>query len=323
MSDFILGNEKIRHHLRESIIKRSISHAYILAGDKGIGKSKIAREFAMELICEKNTGCGECPACRQFFADAYPDFFYMDAEGKESIGIDRIRENIVNDVSIRPYHGKVKIYIIDEADKMTVGAQNALLKTIEEPPEYVVILLLVRNMSLLLETIRSRCIKLLLSAVSNDRIKRWLVKKGASEDLATVVASYSNGAPGIAKAMAESEDFAGMYNQNVEFLKKISEASINDILLFIEELKKRTGGFKDFINFLRLWYRDICILKLTKKIDNLVFIREESIILRLSREYTLKKINSIIDLIDETETRLNSNVSGDTVMELLFIGLRK
>ena len=323
MSDFILGNEKIRHHLRESIIKRSISHAYILAGDKGIGKSKIAREFAMELICEKNTGCGECPACRQFLAGAYPDFFYMDAEGKESIGIDRIRENIVNDVSIRPYHGKVKIYIIDEADKMTVGAQNALLKTIEEPPEYVVILLLVRNMSLLLETIRSRCIKLLLSAVSNDRIKRWLVEKGTSEDLATVVASYSNGAPGIAKAMAESEDFAGMYNQNVEFLKKISEASINDILLFIEELKKRTGGFKDFINFLRLWYRDICILKLTKKIDNLVFIREESIILRLSREYTLKKINSIIDLIDETETRLNSNVSGDTVMELLFIGLRK
>lgn len=323
MSDFILGNEKIRHHLMESIIKQSISHAYILAGDKGIGKSKIAREFAMELICDKHTGCGECPACRQFLADAYPDFFYMDAEGKETIGIDRIRENIVNDVSIRPYHGKVKIYIIDEADKMTVGAQNALLKTIEEPPEYLVILLLVRNMSLLLETIRSRCIKLLLSAVSNDRIKRWLVEKGASEDLATVVASYSNGAPGIAKAMAESEDFAGMYNQNVEFLKKISEASINDILLFIVELKKRTGGFKDFINFLRLWYRDICILKLTKKIDNLVFIREESIILRLSREYTLKKINSIIDLIDETETRLNSNVSGDTVMELLFIGLRK
>lgn len=323
MSDFILGNEKIRHHLRESIIKQSISHAYILAGDNGIGKSKIAREFAMELICEKHTGCGECPACRQFLADAYPDFFYMDAEGKESIGIDRIRENIVNDVSIRPYHGKVKIYIIDEADKMTVGAQNALLKTIEEPPEYVVILLLVRNMSLLLETIRSRCIKLLLSAVSNDRIKSWLVEKGISEDVATVVASYSNGAPGIAKAMAESEDFAGMYNQNVEFLKKISEASINDILLFIEELKKRTGGFRDFINFLRLWYRDICILKLTKKIDNLVFIREESIILRLSREYTLKKINSIIDLIDETETRLNSNVSGDTVMELLFIGLRK
>ena len=323
MSDFILGNEKIRHQLRESITKQSISHAYILAGDKGIGKSKIAREFAMELICEKHTGCGECPACRQFLADAYPDFFYMNAEGKESIGIDRIRESIVNDVTIRPYHGKVKIYVIDEADKMTVGAQNALLKTIEEPPEYVVILLLVRNMSLLLETIRSRCIKLLLSAVSTDRIKGWLVEKGISEEVATMVASYSNGAPGIAKAMAESEDFAVMYEQNVEFLKKISEVGINDILIFIEELKKRAGGFKEFINFLRLWYRDICILKLTKKIENLVFIREESIILRLSREYTLKKINSIIDLIDETEIRLNSNVSGDTVMELLFIGLRK
>ena len=324
MGDFILGNEKIRHHLKVSIIKKTISHAYILAGDKGVGKSKIAREFAMELICENNhEGCGQCPACRQFLANAYPDFFYMDADGKESIGIDKIRENIVTDVGVRPYHGKVKIYVIDEADKMTTVAQNALLKTIEEPPEYVVILLLVRNISLLLETIRSRCIKLLLSAVSKDRIKNWLVENGTSEEIATVLASYSNGAPGIAKAMAESDDFAIIYEKNVEFLKSISEVGINEILDFIEELKNRVSGFKEFINFLRLWYRDICILKLTKKIENLVFIREESIILRLSREYTLKKINSIIDLIDETEFRLNSNVSGDTVMELLFIGLRK
>ena len=323
MRDFILGNEKVRNHLNDSIKKNTISHAYILSGDRGVGKSKIAKEFAMKLICEKHTGCGECPACRQFSANSYPDFFYMDAQGKESIGIDRIRENIVADVAIRPYHGKIKIYVIDEADKMTVGAQNALLKTIEEPPDYVVILLLVKNSSLLLETIRSRCIKLLLTAVSNERIKKWLIENGTNENIATVVASYSNGAPGIAKSMAESEDFAGIYEKNVEFLKKNSEVGINDILEFIEELKKRTAGFKEFINFLRLWYRDICILKLTKKIENLVFIREESIILRLSREYTLKKINSIIDLIDETEIRLNSNVSGDTVMELLFIGLRK
>lgn len=324
MSDFILGNEKIRYHLKESIIKNTISHAYILAGDKGVGKSKIAREFAMELICERNhTACCQCPACRQFLANAYPDFFYMDADGRESIGIERVRENIVADVGIRPYHGKVKIYVIDEADKMTVSAQNALLKTIEEPPEYVIILLLVRNISLLLETIRSRCIKLLLSAVSKDRIKNWLVEKGTNEEIATVLASYSNGAPGIAKAMAESEDFVVIYEKNVEFLKSISEVNINDILEFIEELKKRTGGFKEFINFLRLWYRDICIVKLTKKIENIVFIREESIIARLSREYTLRKINSIIDLIDETEVRLNSNVNGDVVMELLFIGLRK
>ena len=128
MSEFILGNEKVRNHLKESIIKNTVSHAYILAGDKGIGKDKIAREFAMRLICENNhIGCGRCPSCRQFLANAYPDFFYMDAESKESIGIDRIRENVVSDVAIRPYHGKYKIYVIDEADKMTVGAQNALL----------------------------------------------------------------------------------------------------------------------------------------------------------------------------------------------------
>ena len=83
MSEFILGNEKVRNHLKESILKKTVSHAYILAGDKGIGKQKIAREFAMRLICERdNIGCGHCPACRQFLANSYPDFFYMDSENK-------------------------------------------------------------------------------------------------------------------------------------------------------------------------------------------------------------------------------------------------
>ena len=80
MRDFILGNEKVRNHLNDSIKKNTISHAYILSGDRGVGKSKIAKEFAMKLICEKHTGCGECSACRQFSANSYPDFFYMNPD---------------------------------------------------------------------------------------------------------------------------------------------------------------------------------------------------------------------------------------------------
>lgn len=323
MSDYILGNEKIRNYLDNSIRKNTVSHAYILAGEKGMGKIRIAREFAMKLICEDGQrGCMKCPSCRQFLAGTYPDIFYIDSGDKDSIGIDKIREGIVADIVIRPYYGKYKIYIIDDADKMTVVAQNALLKTIEEPPEYAVMLLLVKNTDLLLETVRSRCTKLLTAPVRIERIKNWLMEMGVSEEVSTVTAFYSNGAPGIAKSMALSQDFIDIYSKNVKFLEKISEARIRDILAFIEGLKKRNNGFKDFVDFLRLWYRDICFIKLTKDIKNLVFVREESIILRLSREYTLQKINSIIDLIDETQRRLNSNVSGETVMELLFMGLR-
>lgn len=323
MSDYILGNEKVRKYLDNSIRKNTVSHAYILSGDKGMGKIKVAKEFAMKLICEDGqSGCMKCPSCRQFLAGTYPDFFYIDSGDKDSIGIDKIRERIVADVVIKPYYGKYKIYIIDDADKMTVVAQNALLKTIEEPPEYVVMLLLVKNIDLLLETVRSRCTKLLMAPVKVERIKNWLINMGVNEEISTVTASYSNGAPGIAKDMALSQDFLDIYNKNVKFLERISGAGIRDILDFIEELKKRKNGFKDFIDFLRLWYRDICFIKLTKDIKNLVFVREEGIILRLSREYTLQKINSIIDLIDETQFRLNSNVSGETVMELLFMGLR-
>lgn len=323
MSDYILGNEKVRDYLDNSIRKDSVSHAYIISGIKGIGKKEVAKEFAMKLICEiGQKGCMNCPSCRRFLAGTYPDFFYIEPEGKDSIGIDKIRESIVSDVVIRPYYGKYKIYIIDEADKMTVTAQNALLKTIEEPPEYVVILLLVRNMDLLLETVRSRCTKLLMAPVRSERIKKWLFDMGVSEEMSTLIASYSDGAPGIAKSMAFSDEFAEIYEKNVNFLKNVSQAGISEILLFIEELKKRNNGFTDFIDFLRLWYRDICVIKLTKDIKNLIFVREESVILRLSREYTLQKINSIIDLIDETQIRLKSNVSAETVLELLLMGLR-
>ena len=107
MSEFILGNEKVRNHLKESILKKTVSHAYILAGDKGIGKQKIAREFAMRLICERdNIGCGHCPACRQFLANSYPDFFYMDSENKESIGIDK---RCSTECSFKDYRGTAGI----------------------------------------------------------------------------------------------------------------------------------------------------------------------------------------------------------------------
>lgn len=324
MSEYILGNEKVRNYLDNSIRKNTVSHVYIFEGDKGTGKTKIAKEFALKLICEDgHRACRRCSSCKQFLADAYPDFFYIDADGKENIGIDKIREKIVADVVVRPYFGKYKIYIIDEADKMTVAAQNALLKTIEDPPQYVVILLLVRNTGLLLETVRSRCIRLLVSPVKAERIKEWLMAAGSSEEMSTLLAVYSNGAPGVAKNMAESADFTFIYKKNVDFLKGALIAGINDILIFIEELKKRTGGFKEFVNFIRLWYRDICFMKLTNEAKNLIFVKEESAVLKLSREYTLQKINSIIDLIDETEIRLNSNVSGETVMEILLLGLRK
>ena len=158
----IVGHGQIIEHFQNAIKMDKISHAYILAGEKGSGKRTIATAFAQTLQCEQGQtdACGICHACKQAESRNHPDIIYVTHEKPNSIGVEEIREQLVGDVLIKPYSSKYKVYIVNDADKMTVQAQNALLKTIEEPPSYAVILLLAGNVSSMLPTILSRCVTL-------------------------------------------------------------------------------------------------------------------------------------------------------------------
>ena len=176
----IIGQEHIKEHLRNAILTGKVNHAYIINGERDAGKEFIAETFAMALQCErlnrdldiyhKKGGqdthskeqetviepCMECHACKQAITRNQPDIITLVHEKPGTIGVEDIRNGIVSDVYVKPYSSKWKIYIINDADKMSVQAQNALLKTLEEPPEYVVILLLTSNISMLLATVISR-----------------------------------------------------------------------------------------------------------------------------------------------------------------------
>lgn len=132
----IIGHEKIKEHLQKAIGYQRVSHAYILSGEEGMGRKTIAKAFAMTLLCEKHgtEPCMECHSCKQFLSGNHPDVIWVTHEKPASIGVDDVRIQINDTVSIRPYSSPYKIYLVDEAEKMTVQAQNALLKTIEEPP---------------------------------------------------------------------------------------------------------------------------------------------------------------------------------------------
>ena len=125
----------------------------------------MASLFAMTLQCEKHgvEPCMECPSCKKAQSQNHPDIIYVKHEKPNTISIDEIREQLINDVMIKPYSSPYKIYIIDEAQKLTLQAQNALLKILEEPPDYGVFLILSTNAERLLPTIRSRCVELRLS----------------------------------------------------------------------------------------------------------------------------------------------------------------
>ena len=175
----ILGNEMVKDHFKKAIQNHKISHAYILTGEAGMGRKSIANAFAMTLLCEKGGSepCMICHSCKQVMSGNHPDLIYVTHEKPGSIGVDDVREQINDTIMIRPYSSYYKIYIVDEAEKMTVQAQNALLKTIEEPPSYAVILLLTENANSLLPTICSRCVMLKLRNIKDQLVKRYLMEQ--------------------------------------------------------------------------------------------------------------------------------------------------
>ena len=166
----IIGHKQMIEHLKNAIQLDKVSHAYIFEGEKGCGRKTVAEAFAAALQCEHQKegtdACGTCKSCRQAASKNHPDIIHIVHEKPNSIGVEEIRQQVVNDIQIKPYNGKYKIYIISEAEKMTAQAQNALLKTIEEPPAYGIIILLTDNASSLLPTILSRCVVLSMKACS-------------------------------------------------------------------------------------------------------------------------------------------------------------
>lgn len=143
-----------------------------------MGRKSLAHAFALALLCEKGKSepCMECHACKQVLSGNHPDLIHVTHEKPGSIGVDDIREQINDTIMVRPYNGYHKIYIVDEAEKMTVQAQNALLKTIEEPPSYAVIMLLTTNQEAFLPTILSRCVQLKLKPLKDFVVRGYLVK---------------------------------------------------------------------------------------------------------------------------------------------------
>ena len=158
----IVGHEQIKEHMQAAIRDKKPFHAYLFQGEEGVGKEALARTFAAGLQCQSESAdkpCKECVSCRQMESGNQPDVIWVTRE-KASLGVDEIREQLCNTMDIKPFSSPYKIYLVPEAEKMTEAAQNALLKTIEEPPEYGIVILMTSNISALLPTIQSRCLTL-------------------------------------------------------------------------------------------------------------------------------------------------------------------
>ena len=324
--DRIIGHEEIIRHLRNSIETGKVSHSYILTGEHGSGKKLIAGSFAMALQCERKgpDPCRKCESCKRALGKNHPDIITVTHEKPGTITIDEIRDQVIHDVAIKPYYGPYKVYIIPDAEMMTTQAQNALLKTIEEPPEYAVILLLTINIDSLLQTIRSRCVRLDLKVVDDTLVKQYLMEHLQVPDYqAEVDASFAQGSIGRAKEAATSEEFTIMTQNALRLLRGSDSMKIYELTDAIKSLSSEKQNINDYLDLYQFWFRDVLMFKATREVDNLVFKQEINYIREQANERSYENLEKILDALERTKVRLRANVNFDLALELLFLTIRE
>ncbi len=338
----IIGQEDAKNLLKNAIKTGNHNHAYIFSGEKGSGKMMLAEAFATMLQCENpaDDACGQCRSCKQAASHNNPDIIYVTREeGKSKLGVDVIREKIINDVDIKPYSNKYKIYIVSEAERMNPQAQNAILKTIEEPPEYVIIILLTTNHYAFLQTILSRCVIIQMKSVDTESIKKILMTKYESVDYqADVMAAFAQGNVGKAIALCRDTNFNDVKNQVISICKRayrMDEHQISEEVKRIKDEKENekkhtendTEKFQGFVDqmldLITLWYRDVLLYKATSN-DNLLLFKEDIFdIHEQAGRCSYHGLSTIVDEISQTRARLNANVNFELTIMLLIQRMRE
>lgn len=328
MSGFkdVVGHRDIIQYIQDAVQQNKVSHAYILNGQRGSGKKMLANLFAMTLQCESGQlePCGECHSCIQANSGNHPDIITVRHEKPASISVDDIRTQMNGDIMIKPYSSPYKIYIVPEADLLTVQAQNALLKTIEEPPEYAVIFLLTENADSLLPTIRSRCVMLKLRNIKDKLVKKYLMEQLRIPDYqADLCAAFAQGNIGRAIMLAKSEHFNEIKEEAIQLLKYIDEMELHEVVSAIKEIGKYKLEITDYLDIITIWYRDVLMYKATKDVGGLVFGDQLKYIKEKAAKSSYEGLERILESIEKAKARLRANVNFDLVMELLFLTIKE
>lgn len=324
----VIGHKNIIQYIENVVLSGRVSHAYILNGERGSGRRLLADLFAMTLQCqnpeEGGDACGKCQSCRQAMGGNQPDIIYVTHEKPATISVDDIRIQVNNDVVIKPYSSRYKIYIIPEADLMNVQAQNALLKTIEEPPEYAVIMLITENAEVLLPTIRSRCVMLKFRNIKDQLIKKYLMEQMEIPDYkADICVAFAQGNMGKAIALATSDHFNEIKEEAVQLLRNINEMQVDELMAAVKKCMEYKIDINDYLDVLSIWYRDVLIYKATKEVDRVVFSDQLRHIKERANKSSYEGIGIILNAIEKAKSRLKANVNFELTMELLLLTIQE
>lgn len=356
----IIGHEQIIMHLKNAISLDKVSHAYILNGAEKSGKRMLAEAFAMALQCEsvqkvlsgdsepKQTSlfslpeetdfgiseaalaraklsepCQECRSCKQAAGRNQPDIIFVTHE-KTNISVDDVRRQINQDIGVKPYSSKYKVYIVDEAEKMNIQAQNALLKTIEEPPAYAVILLLTTNADAFLPTIRSRCVTLNLKAVEDQKIRDFLMRHCQVPDYqADICVAFAQGNVGRAMMLASSEQFNELKDYSIQLIRRLGDIPVYDLMQELKPLNDYKENIQDFFDLLLLMFRDVLLYKASKEESRLIFQEQVYTVKQIADKSSFAGLNQILEAIETAGRRIRANVNFELTLEMLLLSIKE
>ena len=322
----VIGHEDIISRFKSSIEADRVSHAYIIAGEEGSGRNTLAYCFAKTLQCESGgtEACGTCKSCKQAESGNHPDIIYISTEGDNIISVGKIRDQLVGSMEIKPYSSRYKIYIIKEAEKMMEDAQNALLKTIEEPPEYGIVIIITSQPEKLLPTIRSRCVMVSTKPVKEKDIHDYLVSKySVSEDKATFAIEYAQGNLGKAILLASNENYEKLVQSVIDLESNLFDMELEDISYTIQQCENYQVHIQDYLDLMMMWYRDILVLKVTGNPDKILFKKQYSVIREQANYLSFNELEAKSKAITAAKERIEAKAKLEDIMRLLIMTLKE
>lgn len=322
--DEIVGHEKIINNFKNAIINGQIAHSYIFEGPKSIGKKAIATALAKALLCEKNLteACGMCGSCVQFEHENQPDFKIID-NLENTIKKSDIQE-LQKDIKIRPFKGNRKVYIICQAENMTAEAQNSFLKTLEEPPEFAIIILTTENKEKLLPTIISRCQLVAFNYVDITKIENMLVNKfNNTSEQASFISNFSNGIVGRAILLSESEEFEELREQTLKAIDITITQSKEKIFTTSEFFEKNKDDINEILNIMLFYFRDLIIYSETNSSRHIINKDKIEFIKTHCNNIEKNALHDIIDTVLSTKENIDLKVSFSLNIELMLLEIQE
>lgn len=317
----VIGHNENIARLKTFMQRDKMPHALLFVGPEGIGKLLVAQMMAAALFCsEPERPCGKCASCRAFLAATHPDLVVVEPDG-QAIKIEQIRQ-LQKEVSLAPYLTDKRIVILKNADKMTLPAANSLLKTLEEPVGNVVFILLADQRQLLLDTILSRCMTILFQPLTIDELTEALLKTGAPEQEAAVIAHLAEGSLSKALQLRE-QDGLQLRNQALEFLSVMESISMETLWKMSAEIgEMERSKLQGLILYFNLLLRDILILHCDEDSDLLCNIDIRETLAQLRIEWPKRKIFFALNEIINMQKMLRANGNARLVIEQFMIKLR-